>query len=111
MKAFHQAASMLSQCFDRFPNLAASVQPADLLNDFLVTVRILQVLNQIIRMTASFPAVCSQCSSIPLRFISLTGLAALWKKPNIQLLMCQHNAALYSSFSALLLDFMNIISS
>lgn len=57
MKAFHQAASVLSQCFDRFLNLTASVQPADLLNGFLVTVRIFQVLNQIIRMTASFPAV------------------------------------------------------
>ena len=97
MKAFHQAASVLSQCFDRILNLTAIIQPAYLFNGFLLTVRIFQVLNQIIRMTASLPAVCSQCSSIPLRFISLTGLAALWKKPNIQLLMCQHNAALYKS--------------
>ena len=97
MKAFHQAASVLSQCFDRILNLAAVIQPAYLFNGFLATVRIFQILNQIIRMTASLPAVCSQCSSIPLRFISLTGLAALWKKPNIQLLMCQHNAALYKS--------------
>ena len=111
MKAFHQAASVQSPCYDRSLNLTATKQPAYLVTGCLVTVRIFQVLNQIIRMTASLPAVCSQCSSIPLRFISLTGLAALWKKPNIQLLMCQHNAALYSSFSALLLAFMNIVSS
>ena len=57
MKAFHQAASVLSQCFDRILNLTAIIQPAYLFNGFLVTVRIFQVLNQIIRMTASFPAV------------------------------------------------------
>ena len=48
---------MLSQCFDRILNLTAIIQPAYLFNGFLVTVRIFQVLNQIIRMTASFPAV------------------------------------------------------
>ena len=56
MKAFHQAASVLAQCFNRFLNLTASIQPTDLFNGFLVTVCILQVLNQIIRMTASLPA-------------------------------------------------------
>lgn len=48
---------MLSQCFDRILNLTAVIQPTYLFNGFLVTVRIFQVLNQIIRMTASFPAV------------------------------------------------------
>lgn len=57
MKAFHQAASVLSQCFDRILNLAAVIQPAYLFNGFLATVRIFQILNQIIRMTASLPAV------------------------------------------------------
>lgn len=56
MKAFHQAASVLSQCFDRILNLTAIIQLAYLFNGFLVTVRIFQVLNQIIRMTASPPA-------------------------------------------------------
>ncbi len=50
-----------------------------------------------------------QCSSIPLRSISLTGLAALWKRPNKNLLMCEHNAPFYLAFSALLFAFMNII--
>ena len=40
---------------------------------------------------------------------SLTGLWALWKKPNENLLMCEHNAASYLSFSALLLAFVDII--
>ena len=94
MKAFHQAASVLSQCFDRILNLTAIIQPAYLFNGFLVTVRIFQVLNQIIRMTASLPAMCSQCSSIPLRFISLTGLAALWKN-QIYSCLCVSTTLLY----------------
>ena len=94
MKAFHQAASVLSQCFDRILNLTAIIQPAYLFNGFLVTVRIFQVLNQIIRMTASLPTVCSQCSSIPLRFISLTGLAALWKN-QIYSCLCVSTTLLY----------------
>ena len=43
------------------------------------------------------------------RSISLTGLSALWKRTNKKLLMCELGAALYSSFSALLFAFVDII--
>ena len=47
--------------------------------------------------------------SVSPQYCSLTGLAALWKKPNRKLLLCKHSAASYSSFSALLLALVEII--
>ncbi len=54
----------------------------------------------------------SRVFAVPLTSASLPfahGPSALWKKPNENLLMCEHNADSHSAFSALLWAFVDII--
>ena len=53
--------------------------------------------------------VSTQCRSRPLSLPFAHGPSALWKKSNINLLMCEHNADLCLTFSALLWAFVDII--